>query len=167
MAWIRSAVARDTARQWALRLLVPLLLLAVLHLLPVWQPLQRLEYDLFSSLTAPVRPDAGVLVIGIDEPSLAALQATPPLPRRLHAQLVEALSAAGAAGLGIDLLLSTAQSPEDDAALGRALQGRMPVVLASAQVAVQTGQVAQYRQTLRSIFAQALHGDVGRRRFRP
>ena len=161
MAWIQSAVARDAGRQWALRLLVPLVLLAVLQVLPVWQPLQRLEYDLFSSLTAPVRPDAGVVVIGIDEPSLATLQATPPLPRRLHAQLIDALSASGAAGLGIDLLLSTAQSPEDDAALGRALQGRMPVALASAQVAVQSGQVAQYQQSLRSIFDQALHGDVG------
>lgn len=37
----------------------------------------------------------------------------------------------------------------------------MPVVLASAQVAVQSGQVAQYQQSLRSIFDQALHGDVG------
>ncbi|MES2611529.1 MAG: adenylate/guanylate cyclase domain-containing protein [Pseudomonadota bacterium] len=156
-------MARDAVRQWALRLLVPLVLLAMLRALAVWQPLQRLEYDLFSSLTAPVRPDAGVVVVGIDEPSLAALQVAPPLPRRLHAQLVEALSASGAAALGMDLLLSTPQSPEDDAALARALQGRMPVVLASADVAVQSGQVAQYQQKLLSIFDQARHGDVGMR----
>jgi adenylate cyclase len=163
VATIRTAWAGDAGRQWALRLLVPLALLALLHLLPVWQPLQRLEYDLFSSLTAPVRPDAGVVVVGIDEPSLAALKTAPPLPRRLHAQLIDALAASGAAGLGIDILFSTPQSPEDDAALARALQGRMPVVLASAEVAVHSGQVAQYQQTVRSVFGQALHGDVGMR----
>lgn len=163
MATIRTAWAGDAGRQWALRLLVPLALLALLHLLPVWQPLQRLEYDLFSSMTAPVRPDAGVVVVGIDEPSLAALKTAPPLPRRLHAQLIDALAASGAAGLGIDILFSTPQSPEDDAALARALQGRMPVVLASAEVAVHSGQVAQYQQTVRSVFGQALHGDVGMR----
>ena len=53
--------------------------------------LQRLEYDLLASLTAPVRPDVGVLVVGLDEPSLAALNMSPPLPRRLHAQLVDAV----------------------------------------------------------------------------
>lgn len=163
MATIRTAWAGDAGRQWALRLLVPLALLALLHLLPVWQPLQRLEYDLFSSMTAPVRPDAGVVVVGIDEPSLAALKTAPPLPRRLHAQLIDAVAASGAAGLGIDILFATPQSPEDDAALARALQGRMPVVLASAEVAVHSGQVAQYQQTVRSVFGQALHGDVGMR----
>lgn len=156
-------MARDAGRQWALRLLVPLVLLGFLHLLPVWQPLLRLEYDLFSSLTAPVRPDAGVLVVGVDEPSLAALQATPPLPRRLHAQLIDALAASGAAALGIDMLFSAPQTPEDDAAFARALQGRMPVVLASAEVAVQSGQVVQYQQKLQSIFEEARHGDVAMR----
>ena len=152
--------ADDAAQAWAPRVLATLALLALLHGLPVWTPLARLEYDLISSLTAPVRPDAGVLVVGIDEPSLAALNQSPPLPRRLHAQLVEALSAAGAAGLGVDLLFAAPQAPLDDAALARALQGRLPVVLASAEVAVPSSQVAQYRQTVPSIFATARHGSV-------
>jgi len=150
----------DAWQSWALRVLAALGLLGLLQLLPVWTPLERLEYDLLSSLTAPVRPDAGVLVVGIDEPSLAALSQSPPLPRRLHARLADALSAAGAAALGVDLLLAAPQPPEDDAALARALQGRMPVVLASAEVTVQSSQVAQYRQTVPSVFTNARHGSV-------
>ncbi|MBU2171430.1 MAG: hypothetical protein KKB26_12625, partial [Gammaproteobacteria bacterium] len=74
---------KDAWQAWVLRVLLTLGLLALLHALPVWTPLQRLEYDLLSSLTAPVRPDARVLVVGLDEPSLAALNQAPPLPRRL------------------------------------------------------------------------------------
>lgn len=160
MAGNRAPVGKDLWQSWALRSLLALGLLAVLHALPVWTPLQRLEYDLLSSLTAPVRPDARVLVVGLDEPSLAALNLNPPLPRRLHAQLAEAVGAAGATALGIDMLFGAPQTPADDAALARAVQGRMPVVLASAEVAVQSSQVAQYRQTIPTVFPEARHGDV-------
>lgn len=160
MASTLAPVVKDPWRAWALRVLFALGLLGLLHALPVWTPLQRLEYDLLSSLTAPVRPDARVLVVGLDEPSLAALNQAPPLPRRLHAQLVDAVAAAGAAALGIDMLFGAPQSPADDAALARALQGRMPVVLASAEVAVQSSQVAQYRQTVPTVFPEARQGSV-------
>ncbi|MBT9514487.1 MAG: adenylate/guanylate cyclase domain-containing protein [Acidovorax sp.] len=160
MASTRAPVTQDTWRAWALRVLLALGLWALLQVLPVWAPLQRLEYDLLASLTAPVRPDAGVLVVGLDEPSLAVLNRSPPLPRRLHAQLVDAVSAAGAVALGIDMLFAAPQSPEDDAALAAALQGRMPVVLATAEVAVPSSQVAQYRQTVPAMFPFARHGSV-------
>ena len=150
----------DSGRILARRGLLSLALLALLHVLPVWTPLLRLEYDLLNSLTAPVRPDAGVVVVGVDEPSLAVLNETPPLPRRLHAQLVDALAAAGTAALGIDMLFGAPQTPEDDAALARALQGPMPVVLASAEVAVASSQVAGYRQTVAPIFDVSRHGSV-------
>lgn len=140
--------------------MVSLLLLTVLWLSPLWTPLLRVEHDLLSSLTAPVRPDAGVLVVGIDEPSLSLLGLAPPLPRRLHAQLIDALSAGGAAALGVDLLFSASQSADDDAALARALQGRLPVALASADVVVRSSQVAHYQQRVQSVFPQARHGLV-------
>ena len=160
MAGTQSPVTQDAWRAWALRVLWALGLLALLQVLPVWAPLQRLEYDLLASLTAPVRPDVGVLVVGLDEPSLAALNMGPPLPRGLHAQLVDAVSAAGAAALGIDMLFAAPQTPEDDAALAQALQGRLPVVLATAEVAVPSSQVAQYRQTVPSVFPHARFGSV-------
>lgn len=150
----------DAWRPWALRLLGSLLLLAGLWASPLWLPLQRLEQDLLASLTAPRHPGAGVVVVGIDEPSLAALGLSPPLPRRLHAQLIEVLAQSGAAALGIDLLFGAAQSPDDDEALARALQGDLPVVLASADVEVHSSQVAQYRQRVEPVFAGVRHGSV-------
>ena len=90
MTSTRAPVTQDAWRPWALRVLLALGLLALLPALPVWTPLQRLEHDLLASWTAAPPPDVGVLVVGLDEPSLAALNLTPPLPRRLHAQLVQA-----------------------------------------------------------------------------
>ena len=160
MAPSLTPVVKDALRAWAFRVVLALGLLALLQVMPLWTPLQRLEYDLLNSLTAPVRPEARVLVVGLDEPSLAALNLAPPLPRRLHAQLINAVAAAGVAALGIDMLFGTAQTPADDAALAQALQGRMPVVIASAEVAVQSSQVAQYRQTVPTIFPQSRQGSV-------
>ena len=116
MASTRAPVTQDAWLAWALRVLLALGLLALLPALPVWTPLQRLEHDLLASWTASPPPDLGVLVVGLDEPSLAALNLPLPLPRRLHAQLVQALSAAGALALGIDMLFAAPQSPADDAA---------------------------------------------------
>lgn len=156
----QAPVAKDAWRPWGLRVGLALALLTLLQALPVWVPWQRLEYDLLSSLTAPVRPDAGVVVVGLDEPSLAQLNLSPPLPRRLHAQLVDAVASSGAAALGVDLLFAAPQSAADDAALETALQRRMPVVLASADVAVQSSQVAHYRQTVPTVFPSARQGSV-------
>ena len=160
MASTRAPVTQDAWRAWALRVVLALGLLALLPALPVWTPLQRLEHDLLASGTAAPPPDVGVLVVGLDEPSLTALNLSPPVPRRLHAQLVQALSAAGASALGIDMLFAAPQTPADDAALAAALQGRMPVVLAAADVVVNTSQVAHYRQTVPSVFPAARQGSV-------
>ncbi|MFN4117244.1 CHASE2 domain-containing protein [Acidovorax sp.] len=160
MAQGAAPLDQQAWREASLRVLATLVLLALVYVLPMWTPLQRLEYDLISSLTAPVRPDARVVVVGLDEPSLAALNLAPPVPRRLHAQLVDALTAAGSAALGIDMLFASSQSAADDAALARALQGRMPVVLARADVAVPSSQVGHYRQEVPSVFPQALQGSV-------
>lgn len=163
MAPSSSAPAGAQADAWrplALRVLACLGLLGVLHLLPVWETLERAEFDLLASLTAPPPPATGVLVVGIDEPSLAELRLAPPLPRRLHAQLVDAVAEGGAAALGIDILFSEPRDAADDAALARALQGTLPVVLASAEVEVRSSQVARYRQRVDSVFSSARHGVV-------
>lgn len=119
----------DAWRPWALRIVGSLLLLALFWLSPLWTSMSRLEHDLLSSLSAPARPDVGVLLVGIDEPSLAALH--------------------------------LAQTAEDDGALEQAMQGRMPVVLASTDVVVRNSQVAHYQQRGLSVFPSARHGAVG------
>ncbi|MEO7639998.1 MAG: CHASE2 domain-containing protein, partial [Ramlibacter sp.] len=150
----------DAWRALALRVLVCLGLMGALQLMPLWETLQRAEFDLLASLTAPPPPAAGVLLVGIDEPSLAQLRLAPPLPRRLYAQLLNVAAEGGAAALGIDILFSEPRDAADDAALARALKGALPVVLASAEVAVRSSQVAQYLQRVESVFPAARHGVV-------
>jgi len=62
-----------------------------------------------------------VVVVAIDEPSLAAIEHPWPWPRRLHAELLDQLYAAGARAVGFDLVFAEPQTPEDDAALADAL----------------------------------------------
>jgi len=156
---------RDTAadgwRAWAQRVALSLGLCALLSLLPVWDALLRLEHDLLAGFTAPAPPDAGVVVVGIDEPSLAQLALSPPLPRALHARLIGALQDAGAAALGVDLLFTqTAPEARDDEALAHALAGPLPVVLAAGEAQVRSSQVAGYSQRLVPVFGQARQGEV-------
>lgn len=142
------------------RVLLVLAAVGLLQLTAAWEAAERFEFDLLSTLTAPPPPDVGVAVIGLDEPSFAALGQSPPLPRSQHARLIEALDHTDAAVLGVDILFPEARELEEDAALARALRVEMPVVLASADVDVQTSQVAQYVQRVASIFPEARHGLV-------
>ena len=144
----------------ARRMALAMVLLAVLAALPFFPRLVHVEFDVLTRLTAPAPPDAGVLVVGLDEASLAQLQAAPPLPRRLHAQLIAALTQAGAAALGVDMLFAEPQTPADDRALAQALDGALPVVLADAVVQQHSSQVAQYAQQLPTVFPGVSRGAV-------
>ena len=147
-------------RLWVPRVLGSLVLLALLWVSPLWAPLQRLEHDLLAGFSAPAHPPVGVVVVAIDEASLSSLGLAPPLPRHLHARMLQALAGQGVAAVGWDLLFSAPQTPQDDAVLAQALQGSLPVVLASIDVDVQSTQLQQYRQRVESIFAGARHGNV-------
>lgn len=61
-----------------------------------------------------------VVVVAIDSESLAWLEVWP-WPRRLYADVVERLIAAGARRIALDLDFSSASDPEDDARLATAL----------------------------------------------
>ncbi|MGP1629049.1 MAG: CHASE2 domain-containing protein [Giesbergeria sp.] len=131
-----------------------------LFLSPFFRGLGEYEFDLLTSLTAPAPVDAGVLVVGLDEVSLARLGLAPPLPRHFHADLIRALTEGGAAALAVDMLFAEPQTAVDDGALEQALQGPLPVVLAGATVRNESSQVAHYSQQLPSIFPQATRGDI-------
>lgn len=153
--------AQDSGRDLALRIGLAGAALVALALAPFFRSLGNHEFDLLTSLTAPAVPDAKVLVIGLDEVSLAQLGLAPPVPRRLHADLIQSLAGAGAAALGVDMLFAEPQTVQDDEALRQALQGALPVVLASATVLNTSSQVAQYSQRLPSVFSEATQGDIG------
>lgn len=99
-------------------------------------PLQRFWLDLQLRASADTQAPAGVIVIDVDEASLAALRSQGlgwPLPRDVYALLVEALRDAGARAIVIDLVLDEARA--GDAALARSVaRGGAPVFLAAAGV---------------------------------
>ena len=155
------ADTQDSLGELTRRIVLAFALLAVMATMPLYQRLALYEFDFLSSLTAPAPPDAGILVVGLDEASLAQLGVAPPLPRRLHAQLVRALTDAGAAALGVDMLFAEPQTVLDDEALGQALKGGLPIVLAGAAVQNDSSQVAQYVQQLPTVFPEATRGAAG------
>jgi diguanylate cyclase (GGDEF)-like protein/PAS domain S-box-containing protein len=71
-----------------------------------------------------------IVIIGIDEHSLAALDQWP-WPRRRHAQLLEFLNRAGARQVFVDIDFSSATTPRDDTQLAEALahwRGERPIL---------------------------------------
>jgi len=68
-------------------------------------------------LRGPVAPPPGIAILAIDDRTIGALKRWP-LPRRALAEAVERLDAAGAAVIGLDLLLLDLEQPTDGIALG-------------------------------------------------
>ncbi len=80
------------------------------------QALWRLElfsYDFRSTYHAPQTPSDHIVIVTIDEGSIATLGRWP-WPRSYHARVIENLSHAGAKLIGVDLVLSTVSSTDAD-----------------------------------------------------
>lgn len=108
------------------------LLLAVALLLGWTDGRGRLEsaaIDHLAALNGRPAPE-DILIVAIDEPSLAALGRWP-WRRTVHAALLDRLGQAGVRGVGLDVILSEADTehPRDDALLAEAMRGQVPVVL--------------------------------------
>lgn len=83
-----------------------------------------------------------VVVVGVDATTLRQEAINPPLPRRLHARVVDRLRRAGAKVIAYDFVFSDpSPSPADDEALFGALRRTPGVVLAVTQV--DRGQTAR------------------------
>lgn len=104
-------------------------LLALLLLTDLGRPADEALYGALARAMAPAA-DPRIVVVEIDEPSLAAIGRWP-WSRRVHAQLVERLTASGARAVALNLLLSdpALYDPEGDALLARALRRNGRVVL--------------------------------------
>jgi len=86
----------------------------------------------------PIEPPSGVIVVGISADSVEALALTDAVrndrdlkgwPRRLHADLVDALSAVGVGAIGFDIQFRTAQNPVDDDRFAAAIRQSGRVIL--------------------------------------
>lgn len=76
-------------------------------------------FDRAAILFAP-EPDARILIVQIDEASLAELGRWP-WPRSVHARLIDRLTEGNVAQIGYDVLFVEPSTPEDDAELADAL----------------------------------------------
>jgi adenylate cyclase len=98
---------------------------------PSWQSLERKVFDELTVRTANGELTQPLVLVAIDEESLAELKMRWPWPRSLHAQVVERMARGGAAVIGIDLLFAEPSEAAEDAALAQAIRKAGNVVLAA------------------------------------
>ncbi len=130
--------------RWSTTLLLAVVaaaLVAALSQLPAFRLTEARLYDIVSTVLPPVPDRPGVVVVAIDEPSLAEIGRQWPWPRDLHARLVEELRGAGATAIGVDLVFAEPSTPEADATLAAAMGE--DVVLAAEVTAIETPQAVQ------------------------
>jgi adenylate cyclase len=75
-------------------------------------------------------PRSDVVLVGLDSRTISAL-GRPPLPRSVHARVMDRLHAAGARVIAYDLRFQSATEPRQDRALIAAVSRNRPVVLAT------------------------------------
>ena len=107
-------------------LLAAALLLGLLSITGIVASLSNKTLDGLFLLRGPIQPSQDIIIIGVDDDSLAVLGPWP-FPRRLHARLLARLHQAGV--IGFDFLFSE-KSPQDYL-FNQAMKTAPPVVLAS------------------------------------
>ena len=86
-------------------------------------------------------PSKGVVVVGLDDQSLADIGLRTPYPRSLHAKVIDNLRKAGAGSIDYDIEFSDASTPHEDAALLASARRAGPrLVLGTTRVLQKTGQ---------------------------
>jgi class 3 adenylate cyclase/CHASE2 domain-containing sensor protein len=107
------------------------------RLIGVFAVAEQWLIDVRVALLSPAEPQhPEIVLVTVTEETLAILPYRSPVDREFLASLVQALDAAGARAIGIDILFDRATEPEKDAALRRALaETRAPVIVAWADVA--------------------------------
>jgi adenylate cyclase len=125
---VRRMLASPQGRGYGLGLLFAALMV-VLSFLPFGQFLENQTLDLFYRLRPVSPPPADLLIVAIDEPSFQEVRRPWPWPRRLHADLVNRLKAAGARLIIFDVLFADAGNAEDDKLLAEAFRKAGSVIL--------------------------------------
>ena len=136
--------------------IVTLALFAALSTWDGWRSLELKGYDLLMVTSAPGRSALPITIVGIDEPSFAQIGKQWPWPRRIHAELLEQLTRAGAMVVAFDLVFSEPQTEEDDKRFADAITKSGNVVLSSHGSFLETQYVRQWsRVDPLDIFKQA------------
>lgn len=113
--------------EWLVIALLASAIVAGLSLSRATAPFDNLLYDRASALS-PAKPDPNILLVNIDDASLAELGKWP-WDRARHAALIEQLKAAGARSILLDVILSEPGDPASDPALAKSMMGGAPTYI--------------------------------------
>lgn len=100
-------------------------------------PLRQIEQDTVDTrfdIRGARTPSNRVVLVALDDRSLDLLARRPPLPRTLHARLLDRLRVAGAKVIAYDVQFSEPTSERADQALYQAVDRARPVVLATTEI---------------------------------
>jgi len=134
---------------------VPTLVLAVIAVLcwiiallvlltPAWKQIELRLLDSMMVASAPNKSAFPITVVGIDEASFSELGLQWPWPRRLHAELIDRLAAAGAAIIVFDIVFAEPSNKEDDKRFADSIRRAGNVVLAADRVYRESSSVRQW-----------------------
>ena len=117
---------------------------ALVSLTPMWRQMELKLLDRMTVEAAPNKSAFPITIVAIDEASFSALGLQWPWPRRLHAELIDRLAAAGAAVIVLDVLFAEASNREDDNRLVDSIRRAGNVVLAADRVYRESSSVRQW-----------------------
>jgi adenylate cyclase len=80
------------------------------------------------------KPPSNIVIVAIDEPTVAALNQRVPFPRHYQAGVISRLSRAGASVIGMDIQFTQPTDPYDDNALINAIGAAHNIVLATTDI---------------------------------
>ena len=112
-----------------------------------WKSLEYRGFDWLTVHSAPGESRLPIVIVGIDDASMAELNVRWPWPRSLHARLIDRLREAGAAVIAMDVIFDHPTTPEDDAAMEQAVARAGNIVLAAARFAQETPQGMLWQRT--------------------
>ncbi len=98
-------------------------------LLPQWEYPATDAFFVWRNRLRPPAAPADIVIVAIDEPSMQELGLRWPWPRSVHAALIDNLSRAGAAVIGMDILFAEPSLPAEDDLLAAAVRRAGNVVL--------------------------------------
>jgi adenylate cyclase len=116
----------------------------LVSLTPPWKQLEFKLLDSMMVASAPNKSAFPITLVGIDEASFSELKLQWPWPRRLHAELVDRLAAAGAAVIVFDVVFAEPSNKEDDKRFADSIHRAGNVVLAADRVYRESSSVRQW-----------------------
>jgi CHASE2 domain-containing sensor protein len=106
-------------------------LVLVLYCVSALANLERASIDTRFSVRGAQSPGTDIVIIGIDQKTLTALNVQPPIPRADYAQVLDRIHAAAPRLIAIDTQFIGRSHPADDEALLGAIARDGPVILAT------------------------------------